>query len=99
MVLEQAILSIDPAERESYERSLKQALPLIAATPGFERFEMRPCLENEGVYLLLVWWQSLEAHTQGFRGSDRYQEWRKLLHRYYQPFPKVLHFGEPVATA
>jgi heme-degrading monooxygenase HmoA len=48
--------------------------------------------------LLLVEWESLEAHTQGFRGSAAYEEWRRLLHHFYEPFPVVEHF-EPVATA
>jgi heme-degrading monooxygenase HmoA len=46
----------------------------------------------------LVEWKSLEAHTEGFRGSAAYEEWRKLLHHFYEPFPVVDHF-ERVMTA
>jgi heme-degrading monooxygenase HmoA len=42
--------------------------------------------------LLLVRWRKLEDHTHGFRGSRKYEEWRRLLHRFYDPFPTVLHF-------
>jgi hypothetical protein len=34
----------------------------------------------------------LEDHTVGFRGSPEYQEWRRLLHCFYDPFPTVRHF-------
>jgi hypothetical protein len=34
----------------------------------------------------------LEDHTIGFRQSAAYQEWRKLLHHFYDPFPVVEHF-------
>ena len=43
-------------------------------------------------HLLLVEWQTLEDHTEGFRGSEEYQEWRRLLHGFYDPFPTVEHF-------
>jgi heme-degrading monooxygenase HmoA len=43
--------------------------------------------------LLLVWWDSIESHTVGFRGSPQYQEWKRLLHHFYDPFPHVEHYG------
>ena len=98
MILEHAILDVNPAETADYEAALTKALPLIAATPGFVDLEVRPCVERRGRYLLLVEWRSLEDHTTGFRQSDRYQQWRTLLHRFYTPFPVVEHFGEPVAA-
>ncbi len=42
--------------------------------------------------MLLVRWDSLEAHTVGFRQSPDYQQWRALLHHFYDPFPTVLHY-------
>lgn len=48
--------------------------------------------------VLLVRWDSLEAHTVGFRQSPEYQQWRTLLHHFYDPFPTVLHYA-PVTTA
>jgi heme-degrading monooxygenase HmoA len=96
VILEHAILDVDPAERDEYEAVLKQALPFITATPGFIKLEVRPCLEKSGRYLLLVQWRELEDHTVGFRNSDRYQTWKDMLHRFYSPFPVVEHYGDPV---
>jgi heme-degrading monooxygenase HmoA len=98
MILEHALLDVAPDLQGEYEAALEQALPLIAATPGFLGLEIRPCLENRGRYLLLVRWERLEDHMQGFRGSDRYPRWQALLHHFYSPFPEVIHFGEPVAA-
>jgi heme-degrading monooxygenase HmoA len=50
------------------------------------------CLEQPNRYVLLVEWETLEDHTVGFRGSAAYEEWRKLLHHFYDPFPSVEHF-------
>jgi heme-degrading monooxygenase HmoA len=60
--------------------------------PGFRRLTLSRCLEDDGTYLLLVEWDALEDHTVGFRGSPEYQEWRRLLHHFYDPFPTVWHF-------
>jgi hypothetical protein len=35
----------------------------------------------------------LEDHTDGFRRSPEYEEWRRLLHHFYDPFPAVEHFA------
>jgi len=96
MILESAILNIKPGQGKAFEAALRQALPLIEATLGFLGIEVRPCLEKPDQYLLLVSWEKLEDHTIGFRDSDRYQKWRAALHHFYEPFPTVLHYGEPV---
>ena len=98
MILEHAILNLRPGESPAFRLALEQALPLIAATPGFIRLDVRPCLENPDRYLLLVERQTLEAHAQGFRGSDRYQQWRTLLHHFYDSFPVVEHYGDAVVS-
>ena len=98
MIVEHAVLEVKPEQAAAYEIALQDALPLIAATPGFIKLDVRPCLERTGCYLLLVEWVNLEDHTIGFRGSDRYLKWKALLHPFYSPFPEVLHFGEAVAS-
>jgi heme-degrading monooxygenase HmoA len=99
LILEHAILNVRAGEEKTFEKALREALPLIAATSGFTGLEVRPCLETVGRYLLLVRWERLEDHTEGFRGSERYQEWRARLHHFYDPFPLVEHYGDPIATA
>ena len=85
-------------ESKDFERAFLKAQQIISATPGNLSHELHRCLERESEYVLLVRWQSVEAHEVGFRGSARYQEWKELLHHYYDPFPTVLHY-EPVAGA
>jgi len=99
LILEHAILNVKAGQGAAFEAALREALPLIAATPGFIDLEVRPCIEAMDRYLLLVRWETLAAHTIGFRDSDRYETWRAMLHHFYDPFPVVEHFGEPVARA
>jgi heme-degrading monooxygenase HmoA len=76
----------------AFEATMIEARPLIAASPGFRGITVQPCIEQPGRYLLLVEWERLEDHTEGFRKSDRYPRWRAALHHFYEPFPTVEHF-------
>lgn len=96
MILEAAILNVKSGKALAFEEAIREAKPLIEATPGFQKMEVRPCVESKDRFLLLVWWSSVEAHTQGFRQSDRYAAWREKLHHFYDPFPVVQHFKEPI---
>lgn len=98
MILEHALLPVDPARAEEFEAAFAEALPLIRAMPGVGRVTLSRGIESPGTYLLLVGWETVEHHTEGFRGSAGYARWRELLHRFYDPFPVVEHFA-PVLAA
>jgi heme-degrading monooxygenase HmoA len=94
-ILEAAILNVRAAEAARFEQAFRVAEPIIRGSPGYLSHELQRCLEVKGRYLLLVRWQTLQDHTVGFRGSPRYQDWKRLLHHFYDPFPTVEHF-EPL---
>ena len=92
MVLEAAILNIKKGQSKDFEKSFALAKTLISSQKGYLSHELKKCLEQEDKYLLLVQWETLEDHEIGFRGSEAYQEWKKILHHYYDPFPVVAHY-------
>lgn len=94
MILEVAILNIRPGTNEAFEAAFREASGIISSMPGYRSHELRRCLEAPSRYLLLVHWQRLEDHTIGFRQSAEYQQWRALLHHFYEPFPTVEHYEE-----
>jgi heme-degrading monooxygenase HmoA len=83
---------VKPGEEADFESAFAEAKAIIAVMPGFRRLTLSRCLEHPNTYLLLVEWDRLVDHTEGFRGSPQYQEWRRLLHSYYEPFPAVEHY-------
>jgi heme-degrading monooxygenase HmoA len=91
-VLEAAILNVKRGQAAAFQRAFSEAQHIIAAMPGYGRHELRRCVENDHRFLLLVWWDSVESHQAGFRASAAYQEWKKLLHHFYDPFPVVEHY-------
>ena len=92
MILEQAVLDVKPGMERDFEAAFGQAQQIIAGMRGYRSHSLSACLERPGRYLLLVEWESLEDHTEGFRGSPEYEEWRSLLHHFYEPFPEVEHY-------
>jgi len=98
MILEIAPLQIRPGRSAEFEAAFLRAQHIIADAPGYISHELHRCLERPNEYVLLVRWESLEAHEKGFRGSAAYEEWKQLLHHFYDPFPVVSHY-EPVDGA
>ncbi|MCW5889262.1 MAG: antibiotic biosynthesis monooxygenase [bacterium] len=92
MILEVAALRIRSGQSGAFEAAFRRAQAIIRAVPGYLSHELQRCVEREDEYVLLVRWRSLEDHERGFRGSPGYQEWKALLHHFYDPFPTVLHY-------
>ena len=92
MILEIALLDVKPDQTAEFEKAFAVAAPIIVSMKGYISHELQRCIERKNRYALLVKWQTFEDHTIGFRGSPQYQEWRKLLHHFYDPFPTVEHF-------
>lgn len=96
MIVEVAVLDVRAGSEAAFEAAFARARPLIAATPGFMGLSLRRCIETPARYLLTVDWRALEDHSIGFRQSARYEQWRDLLHGFYEPFPHVEHFEAPL---
>ena len=92
MILEHAILSVLPGQEAEFEVAFGQARPLISSQPGFGKLSLLHSIESSGQYVLLVEWESVAAHTFGFRESPEYERWKDLLHHFYDPFPTVEHY-------
>jgi heme-degrading monooxygenase HmoA len=99
MILEVAVLHVRPGQGPAFEAAFRQARPIIASARGHLGHELQQCLEAPNRYVLLVRWERLEDHTEGFRGSPGHLEWKRLLNHFYDPSPVVQHYtavcGEP----
>jgi len=98
MVLEHAVLEVVPGQSAAFEEAFATAKAVVSAAAGFRSLRLSRCIEEPNRYLLLVEWERLQDHTTGFRGSAAYQEWRGLLHHFYDPFPTVDHYEDRVAV-
>lgn len=99
VVLEMAILDVKHGQEQDFEAAFEVAQKIISSMEGYLNHQLQQCIERPGRYLLLVNWASLSAHTEGFRQSEEYQQWRSLLHHFYDPFPVVEHYKEVFSYA
>ncbi len=93
MILEVAILQIKENQNAQFERAFAEAQSIIASMEGYVSHQLQKCIEKPNQYILLVNWKTLEDHTEGFRESEQYQQWKALLHHFYEPFPEVEHYS------
>lgn len=92
--MEHALLHVKPGHEVEFESVFGQAKSIISRMPGFQQLTLSRCVERQGTYLLLVQWDTLEHHTEGFRKSGEYEQWRSMLHGFYDPFPVVEHYAQ-----
>ncbi len=93
MILEVAILQVKENQNAKFETAFVEAQSIIASMEGYVSHQLQKCIEKQNQYILLVNWKTLEDHTKGFRESEQYQQWKALLHHFYEPFPEVEHYS------
>ncbi|MCW2613801.1 MAG: Antibiotic biosynthesis monooxygenase [Frankiales bacterium] len=93
MVLEVALFDITPGAEASFAADSTTGRDLLAATPGFRTWRMTQGVESPTRFVLLVEWDSVEAH-QAFRDSDRFPQWRALIGPHFATPPHAEHFTD-----
>ncbi|MBK8396698.1 MAG: antibiotic biosynthesis monooxygenase [Leptospiraceae bacterium] len=94
MITEIAVLKIKKDSNSEFEENFRIASSIISKSKGYISHEILKCIEANNQYILIVKWETLKDHTIVFRESYEYQEWKKLLHHFYDPFPVVEHYEE-----
>lgn len=92
MVLEVALIDILPGQEDEFAEVYRQAREILATTPGCRSVRMTRGIESPSRFVLLVEWDSVEAHEKNFRESDRFPTWRGQVGRYFAEPPRVEHF-------
>ncbi len=92
MILEIATIDIKPGTNADFEKNLGEAQAVISRAEGYLGHQFQQCIERENRYILLIRWTSLEAHTEGFRGSELFKEWRGLIGQFFDSPPMVEHY-------
>lgn len=93
MILEIADLRVDAERAVEFERALRHGVEtVISHSRGFEGYKLNRSIESPGRYVLMIFWQTLEDHTVGFRGSDAFAAWRAIVGPFFVVAPVVEHF-------
>jgi heme-degrading monooxygenase HmoA len=92
MVLEVAIIEVTPGSEDDFAAAYAKAYPLVATTEGCRTVRMTRGIESPSRFVLLVEWDSVEAHERNFRASERFPQWRGLIGPYFAAPPLVEHY-------
>lgn len=94
MVLEIADIHIKAGEGDDFTAAYRTVRDMVATTPGCVSMRMTRCVESPDRFVLLVEWESIEAHEHNFRATDRFAQWRGAIGPYFDRPPHVEHFSD-----
>lgn len=92
MVLEVALIDVLAGREEEFASAYAKAHETLATTPGCRSVRMTRGVESPSRFVLLVEWDSVAAHLDNFRATDRFATWRGLIGPYFANPPLVEHF-------
>lgn len=93
MVIEIAEIRVRPEDGDAFTVAIRKAAStVLSRSPGYRRHSVFRCQETAGRFVLQVEWETLEAHTVGFRQSPAFGEWRAIIGPFFVQPPLVEHF-------
>ena len=97
MITEIVDIEVKPGEEAAFEAAVAQVIPVFRRSKGCHGMELARTIEKPSKYRLFVKWETVEDHTVTFRGSENFQEWRRLVGPYFASAPAVEHVSVAVA--
>jgi len=92
VILETATIPVQPGREDEFLAALEQAKEVLAQSPGWRDIRVHRGIERPSVFQLAITWETLEDHTEGFRGSDLFGQWRALIGPFFAEPPQVEHW-------
>jgi heme-degrading monooxygenase HmoA len=93
MILEVALIDVTPGAEQAFAEAYGQARELISSAPGCRSVRMTQGIETPSRFVLLVGWDSVDAHEQ-FRAGPHFGDWRGLIGPHFAHPPRVEHFED-----
>jgi heme-degrading monooxygenase HmoA len=92
MITEVAFMSVHPGQEAEFLAALEQAKQVVARAKGFHSIDVKRGIERPSTFLLTLTWETLEDHTEGFRGGPLFPEWRGHISPFFAEAPQVEHW-------
>jgi heme-degrading monooxygenase HmoA len=94
VVLEVAIIEVTPGQEDEFVSAYHRVRSEVGGAPGCRSIRMTRGIESPSRFVLLVEWDSVEAHLRNFRESDRFTTWRGHIGAFFAEPPRVEHFTD-----
>ncbi len=93
MILEIADIRIAPGQQAAFEAAVQHGATTVASrAKGFKGYKVNRGVESPERYVLMIFWDTLEDHTVGFRQGPLFTEWRAIVGPFFAAPPVVEHF-------
>ena len=92
MIVETATIAVQPGREDEFVGALEDAKLVLAQAHGWRDITVHRGIERPSVFLLAITWETLEDHTEGFRGGALFGQWRALIGPYFAEPPEVEHW-------
>ncbi|GAA0741849.1 antibiotic biosynthesis monooxygenase [Dactylosporangium roseum] len=94
MVLEVALIDVLEGSEDEFAAAYRKGHEILASTPGCRSVRMTRGIETANRFVLVVEWDSVEAHLDNFRATERFAQWRALIGPFFDGAPRVEHFTD-----
>jgi heme-degrading monooxygenase HmoA len=95
MVLEQFVVRIHPGQQVAFEAAMERGLrTVMARAPGLQGWTFRRCVEVPERYQVQIRWETIEAHTVGYRQGPLGPEFRAMVMPFFAEAPEMQHFED-----
>jgi heme-degrading monooxygenase HmoA len=93
MILELADIRIAPGQQVAFDEAIQRGLTtVVSQAKGFRGWKVNKCIESPERYVLMIFWDTLEDHTVGFRQGPLFTQWRNIVGPFFASPPMVEHF-------
>jgi heme-degrading monooxygenase HmoA len=93
VILEIAEIQVHPGQQDAFEKAIAHGLQTVASrAQGFKGYKVNRGIESPERFVLMIFWETLEDHTVGFRQGPLFTEWRAIVGPFFAKPPQVEHF-------
>lgn len=92
MIIETAFMTVAAGDEAAFETALEKARHLVESSPGCRGMAVHRGIERPQTFMLVISWDSLADHTETFRGSEAFTQWRSILGPLFAETPQVEHW-------
>jgi heme-degrading monooxygenase HmoA len=93
MILELADIRIHSGQQAAFDAAIVRGVTeVVSKAKGFRGYKVNKGIESPERYVLMIFWETLEDHTVGFREGPLFAQWRAIVGPFFAGAPSVEHF-------
>ena len=92
MITELIRYNIQPAQAGAFEEAYRQTEKIMKESEHCLGYELLRGIEEPDNWVLLIYWDSVEGHEQGFRTEAGFAEFFKLVKPFFQQIQEMKHY-------